>query len=199
MFEYLKGTLVEKSPTYAVVDINGIGYGMKISLNTFSTIKEKAEVKLFTHVSFKIENTNPIGVEIFGFATEKERVFFRHLISVNRIGNNIALVMLSSMKPDEIRHAIATEDIKKLQTIKGIGSKAAQRIIVDLKDKLDKDGIEVENSSLVGNLNKQEALSGLVMLGFNKIQAEKSIDKIILQCGEDASVEELIKETLKIL
>lgn len=199
MFDYIEGKLIEKNPAYAVIDVNGIGYGANISLNTYSALKKDSTTRLYTHVSFKIENTNPIGIDIIGFFDKKERTFFRHLISVNRIGNNIALVMLSSMKPDEIHHAIATEDVKKLQTIKGIGAKAAQRIIMDLKDKLGKDGYKVENSVFGNNLNKQEALSGLVMLGFNKNLAEKTLDKMINQGGDTLSVEELIKQTLKIL
>jgi Holliday junction DNA helicase RuvA len=146
-----------------------------------------------------VENTNPVGIDIFGFFDEKERTLFRYLISVSRVGNSTAMMMLSAMPPDEIYQAITGEDIKRLQTVKGIGAKAAQRIIMELKDKLDKDFPVSDNLSASYNLNKEEALSGLVMLGFNKVQVGKALDKIISKGGENMSVEQLIKEALKIL
>lgn len=199
MFNYIEGKVVEKNPAFVVLDVNGLGYGLTISLNTYSKLEHKESVKLFTHVSFKVENTNPVGFDVFGFFEERERVLFRHLISVSRIGNSIAMMMLSSMKPEEIYHAIAAEDYKRLQTVKGIGAKAAQRIVMELKDKLEKDVTVMDNLPNTYNLNREEALSGLVMLGFNKIHASKALDKIIGKSADSLSVEQLIKEALKIL
>ena len=200
MFNYIEGKIVEKNPAYVVIDVNGVGYGMNISLNTYSSLEGSEHARLFTHVAFKVEATNPVGIDVFGFADEEERTLFRHLIGVSRVGNNTALVMLSSLQPAEIYRAIANEDYKTLQTIKGIGAKAAQRIVMELKDKVGKAYKESDKLEATYNLNKEEALSGLVMLGFNKNQADKTLDKIIgRQNGDKFSVEELIKEALKIL
>ncbi|MDZ7777274.1 MAG: Holliday junction branch migration protein RuvA [Bacteroidales bacterium] len=199
MYNYIEGKIVEKNPAFVVLEVHGIGYGLNISLNTYTRLEKSEKAKLYTHVAFKVENTNPVGIDIFGFFDEKERTLFRYLISVSRVGNSTAMMMLSAMPPDEIYQAITGEDIKRLQTVKGIGAKAAQRIIMELKDKLDKDFPVSDNLSASYNLNKEEALSGLVMLGFNKVQVGKALDKIISKGGENMSVEQLIKEALKIL
>jgi|AntRauTorcE11898_2_1112593.scaffolds.fasta_scaffold01048_2 Holliday junction DNA helicase RuvA len=199
MYNYIEGKIVEKNPAFVVLEVHGIGYGLNISLNTYTRLEKSEKARLYTHVAFKVENTNPVGIDIFGFFDEKERTLFRYLISVSRVGNSTAMMMLSAMPPDEIYQAITGEDIKRLQTVKGIGAKAAQRIIMELKDKLDKDFPVSDNLSASYNLNKEEALSGLVMLGFNKVQVGKALDKIISKGGENMSVEQLIKEALKIL
>lgn len=199
MYNYLEGKIAEKNPGYVVLDLQGVGYGLNISLNTYTKIDKLDRVKLFTHVAFKVENTNPVGFDIFGFFDEKERALFRSLTSVSRVGNSTAMVMLSAMKPDEIIYAIRHEDYKRLQTVKGIGAKAAQRIVMELKDKLEKDVEATDNLTETYNLNKEEALSGLVMLGFNRIHAGKALDKIIGSSNETLGVEVLIKEALKIL
>lgn len=199
MYNYIEGKITEKNPAYVVLEVQGIGYGLNISLNTYTRMEKSEKARLYTHVAFKVENTNPVGIDIFGFFEEKERSLFRYLISVSRVGNSTAMMMLSAMPPDEIYQAITTEDVKRLQTVKGIGAKAAQRIVMELKDKLDKEFPLADNLSASYNLNKEEALSGLVMLGFNKVQASKALDNIISKGGEQVSVEQLIKEALKIL
>ncbi len=138
-------------------------------------------------------------MDLFGFFDEKERILFRHLISVSRVGNSTAMMMLSAMSPQEITEAVITGNALRLQAVKGIGAKAAQRIIMELKDKLDKDGMEPDKSVGTYNLNQEEALSGLVMLGFNKNQANKALQKIAKSQQKDLTVEQLIKEALKIL
>ncbi len=200
MFNYIHGKIVEKNPAFVVIDTNGVGYGLNISLNTYSKLENKTTATLLTHMAFKVEATNPVGIELFGFSDEEERSLFRHLIGVSRVGMSTAMVMLSSMNPAEIYKAIANEDYKTLQTVKGIGAKAAQRIIMELKDKVGKEYKDSDKMKSSYNLNKEEALSGLTMLGFNKNQADKSLDKIIgRQGGDRFSVEELIKEALKML
>ncbi|MCF8308662.1 MAG: Holliday junction branch migration protein RuvA [Bacteroidales bacterium] len=200
MFSYIEGKIVEKNPAFAVIDVSGIGYGLNISLNTYSKLENQTNIKLLTHVAFKVEATNPVGIEIFGFIDEEERTLFRYLIGVSRVGMNTAMVMLSSLRPQEIYKAIANEDYKTLQSIKGIGAKAAQRIVMELKDKVGKAFKDTDKLVEAYNLNKEEALSGLVMLGFDKARANKSLDKIIgRKNGDTLTVEELIKEALKIL
>lgn len=199
MFDYIEGKIAEKNPGYVVLDVNGVGYGLNISLNTYTRLDKLERVKLYTHVSFKVENTNPVGFDVFGFFDVKERELFRYLISVSRVGNSTSMVMLSAMHPGEIVQAISSQDYKRLQTVKGIGAKAAQRIVMELKDKLDKEFQASDNLTETYNLNKEEALSGLVMLGFNRMHAGKALDRIIDKSNEPLTVEVLIKEALKIL
>ncbi len=200
MYNYLEGSITELKPAFAVIDVQGVGYGVNISLNTFSKLENKKKVRLYTHVAFKIENTNPTGIDIYGFFDEKERTLFRHLISVSRIGYNISLVMLSAMKPEEIYQSIVNEDIARLKSIKGIGEKAAQRLIIELKDKVGREVESIDKLPVSHNFNTEEALSALVMLGFNKQMANKAIGKVIKQHQSDSlKVEDLIKEALKII
>jgi Holliday junction DNA helicase RuvA len=199
MYSYIEGRIVEKNPTYTVLDVGGIGYILHISLNTYSLLDGKKVVKLYTHHAIKNEATTPVGFVLYGFAEEKEKDLFRHLISVSRVGASTALLMLSSLTADEIYHAIVNQEYKVLESVKGIGAKAAQRIVVDLKDKLEKDVPVLEKITVKHNTNKVEALSALTMLGFNKSSAEKVIDKIIKESDHELSVEELIKTSLKVL
>jgi len=200
MFNYIEGKIVEKNPAFVVIDVNGIGFGLNISLNTYTKLENQSNAKLLTHMAFKVEATNPVGIELFGFSDEEERSLFRHLIGVSRVGMNTAMVMLSSLHPNEIFKAIANEDFKTLQTIKGIGAKAAQRIVMELKDKVGKEYQALDKMEASYNLNKEEALSGLVMLGFNRNQAGKALDKIAgRKDGDKLAVEQLIKEALKLL
>jgi len=194
MFEYISGKLMEKNPAYMVVDSHGVGYYVNISLHTFSLLKDKNEVKLLIH--FVVREDAQI---LFGFAEESERTIFRHLISVSGVGANTARMMLSSMQPAEIATAIANGEANLLQKIKGIGAKSAQRIIIDLKDKIIKTNIQGEILSVEYNTNKEDALTALTTLGFSKIQAEKALKKVFANIEEDAAVEEIIKNTLKIL
>jgi len=199
MYSYIEGKLAEKNPAYAILDCNGIGYMIHISLNTYSKLKDQDFFKLFTHLAIKNEATTPVGLVLFGFAEEQERQLFRQLISVSGIGNNTAMLMLSALAPQKIYQAILENNPDILQSVKGIGAKSAQRIIIDLKDKIDKGKLSQEIMPAQYNTNKDEALSGLTVLGFNKIAAEKALNKIAEKVGGDLPVEVLIKEALKIL
>jgi len=193
MYEFLQGVLAEKNPTYVVLENNGIGYLVNISLNTFSKIKDLQKTKLFTH--FYVREDAQI---LYGFADEVERELFRFLLSVSGVGASTARLILSSLTTEEVHVAITQEQSSVLQSVKGVGGKTAQRIVIDLKDKLVKAGIEPEKVDFSHNTLKDEALSGLLILGFNKNSAEKAINKI-LQKDSITSVEGLIKEALKIL
>ncbi|MCB2220029.1 MAG: Holliday junction branch migration protein RuvA [Bacteroidetes bacterium] len=199
MYSYIEGAIQELNPAYVVIDCHGIGYDINISLNTFSQIKNQQQCKLFMHLAIKNEATTPTGFVLYGFADVNERALFRQLISVSGIGYSTAILMLSSLPPDTLFNAIRENNVGLLQSVKGIGAKSAQRIIIDLKDKLDKGKISSEFVSTSYNTNRDEALSGLTVLGFNKSGSEKALDKIIQKTGPDAAVEELIKEALKIL
>ncbi len=193
MYEFLSGNLTKKNPTYVVIENNGIGYMINISLNTFSKIKDQNEAKLFTH--FYVREDAQI---LYGFADETERELFRFLLSVSGVGASTARLILSSLTTEEVYEAITQGNAPVLQSVKGVGGKTAQRIIIDLRDKLTKAGIELEKVDFSHNTLKDEALSGLLILGFNKAAAEKTVNRI-LKRGSVSSVEELIKEALKAL
>jgi Holliday junction DNA helicase RuvA len=193
MYEFLQGVLAEKNPTYVVLENNGIGYLVNISLNTFSKIKDLQKTKLYTH--FYVREDAQI---LYGFADEMERELFRFLLSVSGVGASTARLILSSLTTEEVHTAIILEQSSVLQSVKGVGGKTAQRIVIDLKDKLMKAGIEHEKVDFSHNTLKDEALSGLLILGFNKNSAEKAINRI-LQKDSVTNVEGLIKEALKIL
>jgi len=198
MLEFLKGKLIEKNPAYVVIENNGIGYLVNISLQTFSFLKEADEAKLFTHLAFKIEATTPVGLVVYGFATVTERQLFRLLVSVSGVGNSTALLMLSALSPDRIISAIQNGELAVLQSVKGIGSKTAQRIIIDLQDKIGKEKVSTEFLGIAHNTRKDEALIALTTLGFNKANSEKALNRL-LQKNPEFSVEQLIKEALRIL
>jgi len=191
MITQVRGRLVEKSPTEVVVDCNGVGYLLHISLNTFSGLPEDEAVVLYTHLSIRED-----AHTLFGFITKTEREVFKLLISVSGVGPSIARTMLSSMTSEEIQHAIATENVPLIQSVKGIGAKTAQRVIVDLKDKILKTFNIDEVSAFTSNTNKDEALAALEVLGFNKKQSDKIL-AMVLKENPDASVEKLIKLALK--
>jgi Holliday junction DNA helicase RuvA len=191
MIGHLNGRLIEKNPTELIVECAGVGYEVKISLNTFSALGSEESVKIFTKLVVRED-----AHILYGFASKEEREMFNHLVSVSGIGPNTAMIMLSSMVPDEIAHAIQSEDVRTIQGIKGIGTKTAQRVIIDLKDKMLKMVFSSENIFNQNNTNRFDALTALVSLGFDKKSAEKAIDKIAT--GEE-TVEKLIKEALKIL
>lgn len=193
MYEYLKGKVVELNPSFAVVDVSDIGYFVNISLNTYSKLENNSNTVLFVHQVLR-EDVNLL----FGFFDKEEREIFRLLISVSGIGANTARVMLSSLTTDEIRKSILEGDVNLLKSIKGIGLKTAQRVIIDLKDKIGKISTNEEFSFIENNTVKEESLSALVMLGFNKKAAEKAVDSI-LKKEKLINVEELIKKSLKIL
>ncbi|WGD35443.1 Holliday junction branch migration protein RuvA [Olleya sp. YS] len=191
MITHIQGKLVEKNPTDVVIDCNGIGYLINISLHTFSQIPDQEALKLYTHLQVRED-----AHTLYGFASLAERELFRLLISVSGIGTNTARTMLSSLTPKQIREGIATEDVALIKSIKGIGLKTAQRVIIDLKDKILKIYDIDEVSVSQNNTNKDEALSALEVLGFAKKQAEKVIDKIVASEPE-ANVETIIKLALK--
>jgi Holliday junction DNA helicase RuvA len=193
MITQIKGRLVEKTPTYVVVDCSGVGYLLHISLNTFSSIPDSEAITLYTHLSVKEDSHT-----LYGFINKTEREIFRLLISVSGVGPSIARTMLSSMSSEEIQQAIASENIPLIQSVKGIGAKTAQRVIIDLKDKILKT-FDMEAISVVqSNTSKDEALSALEVLGFNRKQSDKVLNAI-LKDNADATVELLIKKALKIL
>ncbi len=190
MITHIKGRLVEKTPTYVVIDCQGIGYKLHISLQTFSNIKEE-NCLLFTHFSVKEDSHT-----LYGFLDENERSLFRNLISVSGVGPSTAQIVLSTFSANETRQYIISADVAALQSVKGIGGKTAQRIIIDLKDKLGK-GISSSDIPLYqDNDLRNQALSALVALGFSKKIAEQKVDKILRDNPEDISVEALVKAAL---
>ena len=191
MITHIRGRLVEKNPTEVVIDVNGVGYLLHISLHTYSLLSDSEDIKLYTHLQVKEDSHT-----LFGFADKFERELFRLLISISGIGASIARTMLSSLHPDQVKNAIATGDVLTIQSIKGIGAKTAQRVIIELKDKILKVYDIDEVSVSQNNTNKEEALSALETLGFNRKQAEKVVDKVI-QSNPEETVENIIKQALK--
>ena len=194
MYDFIKGKLIEKNPAYAVIEANGVGYLLNISLHTYSQLKDDENCLLFAHLAVRED-----AMLLFGFFDKEERELFRQLITVSGVGTNTARMILSSLSPDEVSQAIIREDSALLQHIKGIGLKTAQRIIIDLKDKLYKELIPHEKLGINHNTKKEEALSGLLILGFQKMMAEKALNKVIEVEGPALSVEQLIRNALKIL
>ena len=191
MIAHIQGKLVEKHPTNVVIDCGGVGYDINISLHTFSLLPATDNIKLFTHVQIKED-----AHTLFGFIEKSEREIFKMLLSVSGIGASIARTMLSSIAPREIIQAIATADLPKIQSIKGIGSKTAQRVILDLKDKVLK-LYDIDEVSLTqNNTNRDEALSALEVLGFIRRTSERVVEKIVKE-NPDATVEGIIKLALK--
>jgi Holliday junction DNA helicase RuvA len=195
MYDYFEGRLEEKNPAYAVIDVQGVGYFLNISLNTYTKLPEEDhQCKLYAHLVVKED-----ALVLYGFSESDERDLFRELITVSGVGAGTARMILSSLNPDEIAEAIVTGNAPQLQRIKGIGQKTAQRIIIDLKDRLSKELIPHQKSGFVHNTKREEALSGLIILGFQKMVAEKALNKVIETKGTALSVEELIRNALKIL
>lgn len=192
MIAHLNGRLVEKTPTNLVIECGGVGYSVKISLNTYAAIGSDESLKIFTQQIIRED-----AHTLFGFATIEEKDIFNLLLSVSGIGPNTAVLMLSSLSPSEVAHAIQTEDVRTIQAVKGIGAKTAQRVIIDLKDKVTK--VDFNNSLNIfagHNTNKVDALTALISLGIDKKAAEKAIEKVAIS---DESVEQLIKAALKTL
>ncbi len=191
MITYIKGKLIEKTPTYAIIESNGLGYFVHISLHTYSQISDEELIKLFTHFYVRED-----AQSLYGFFTKTEREIFRLLISVSGVGTATARVMLSSMSPKEIQQAIATDNVTLLTSVKGIGAKTAQRIIIDLRDKILKTYDMETISSNIDNTVKDEALSALDVLGFSRKQTQRVID-VILRDNPTLELENLIKQALK--
>ncbi len=194
MYSFIEGKIAELNPTTAVLACQGIGYSINISLNTYTQINGKESCKLFTHLVVRED-----ALILFGFADVSEKHVFQQLISVSGVGPNTARLILSSLTSAEVADAIASENVKLLQSVKGIGGKSALRIIIDLKDKIMKDLPAGENLMTSHNTGKHEALSALVMLGFNRPVAEKALDQVIKASGGALPVDQMIKNALKIL
>ncbi len=194
MIAFLKGKLVHKEPTFVIIEVNGVGYQVSISLNTFSEIADQENIQLLTYLQVRED-----AHILYGFSNKAEKSMFQNLIGVNGVGPNTAMVMLSYLSPAELHQAIVAENVSALQAIKGIGGKTAQRIILELKDKLRKepagetDGIR----GIKHNTMRQEALTALMTLGIGKVAAEKSIDTVLKKSGNTISLEELVKLALK--
>jgi Holliday junction DNA helicase RuvA len=195
MISFLKGRLVQKDPTHIVIDVNGVGYHVNISLQTYSGIKDQENAMIFTHLAIRED-----AHVLYGFSSEAERKLFQQLISVNGVGPGTAIVMLSYLSSEELKAAIVQEDATTLQRIKGIGGKTALRVIIELKDKLRKDLAEDSVSTIPGikhNTLRSEALSALITLGITKSAAEKSVDTVLKKSGNNLTLEDLVKQALK--
>lgn len=194
MIEYIKGLLVELTPTSAIIENNDFGYYINISIHTYSGLKQGQECKLYIHEIIKEDSR-----ALFGFAEKQERELFRLLITVNGVGSNTARLILSSVNTKELVNAITKDDVNLLRSVKGIGIKTAQRIIIDLKDKIS--GIDTENSQIFGIINNtlhKDALAALTMLGFSKPSIEKVLDKLLKE-NSNLSLEEVVKLALNYL
>jgi Holliday junction DNA helicase RuvA len=191
MIDYIKGTVTQLSPTSVTIETGGIGYFLNISVNTYSKLEGHADFKILVHEVIREDSH-----QLFGFADTDERNIFRHLISVTGVGAGTARMMLSSVSPAEIERAIMGSDVNLLKSVKGIGLKTAQRIIVDLKDKVGKHAGSGEIFAFADNTRREEALSALVMLGFTRSAVAKVIDKIARE-EKDLTVEDMIKRALK--
>lgn len=191
MIHHLRGRLIEKNPTYLVVECNGVGYLVNISLNTFSRITNDENLLLYTRLIVRED-----AHILYGFTDTAERDMFDLLLGVNGVGANTARTMLSSATTDELVRAIASEDALYIQKIKGIGAKTSQRIILDLKDKVYKEGLTNVNTQQTNNTSRAEALSALEVLGYPRKQTEKLIDKILSE-SPGRKIEEILKLALK--
>jgi len=197
MISYIKGTITEKSPTYMVVEANGIGYHINISLNTYSHFEKMTDIKILTWLQIRED-----AHVLFGFASESERSIFLLLLSVSGVGTNTARLLLSGMNVEELKSAIIQEDVFTFSKVKGIGPKTAKRIIVELKDKVMKESGEA-GSTIISNTKdntiRDEALSALVALGFNRIAVQKTVNALLKENDSTLTVEELIKKSLRML
>ena len=195
MISYLKGLLIELEPTHLTIEVGGVGYHVNIPLSTYDAFKNQKEAKVLTHFHVKED-----AQTLYGFFLPEERKVFLDLIGISGIGPSTAIGMLSAMNPNEIKASIVAENVKQIQSIKGIGGKTAQRVILELKDRYKKEGLISESSQTSGLSNnslRNEALSALINLGFAKNSAEKVIDKILQATQENITLEQLIKQALK--
>ncbi len=195
MYTYIEGKLTEHNPACVTLDCGGVGYEIHVSLNTYAKIKDKAQVRLWIYQAVRED-----ALLLFGFADKAEKELFLQLISVSGVGANTARVILSTLSPEATANAILNGDVKKIQSVKGIGMKTAQRIIVDLRDRLSKRELPLEDGSLLPQLReeRQEAVAALVTLGFAKAAVEKAVDSL-LAASPGAATEEIIKQALRML
>jgi len=199
MISYIQGNITSKSPTHVIIESGGLGYHVNISLNTYSKIQEKTQCRLHTYLHLGGGLQGPASISLFGFYEETEREIFMQLLSVSGIGTATVRVILSSMSPEEMQRAIATENVTLLESIKGIGPKTARRMILELKDKIGKQMSAMPAGTGSHNKVKEDALGALVMLGFSRLQAEHSLKKLLAQNNKEWNVEELVKETLRMI
>jgi holliday junction DNA helicase RuvA len=195
MIAFLKGRLVHKEPTFVILDVGGVGYHVNISLATYSDVKDQENLLLYTHLAIRED-----AHILFGFSKEGEKKLFQQLISVNGVGPSTAIVMLSYMNSAELKTAIIQENAAALQSIKGIGGKTAQRVIIDLRDKLKKESWDESQPPVsfgAHNTLRNEALSALLTLGLPKAAAEKSVDAVLKRSGNTITLEDLVKQALK--
>ncbi len=192
MYAYLQGKFTFKNPAQVYVDINGVGYEVNISLNTYSHIQHLQEGKLFTYLQIKED-----GHTLFGFFEKTEKEMFIQLIGVSGVGASTARMMLSSLKPDEIGKAILQGNVKLLESIKGIGKKTAERLVLELKDKAGKLNVDISTPVMHGNNIQQDVINALMSLGISRVQAETSLQKIMVTEPNNSNLEELIKKALK--
>jgi len=191
MIDYIKGTVTRVTPTFLIIETGGIGYYINISLNTYTKLEGKTEFRILIHEVIRED-----AHQLFGFADKEERDIFRLLISVSGVGASTARMMISSLNPEEIEKAVIGSDVNTLKSVKGIGLKTAERIIVDLKDKVGKQSGTGEIFALADNTRREEALSALVMLGFARGAVLKTLDRIVRE-EKNLTVEEIIKRALK--
>lgn len=192
MINHLNGRLIEKHPSHVIIECNGVGYFVNISLHTYDKIGKDENLKLFTYLSIRED-----AHTLYGFAEEDERVMYKQLISVSGIGPSTAVIILSSLGPKRVKEALINEEVAVLQSIKGIGGKTAQRMVVELKDKMEKDTeiqLQVDGGK---RALKNEAISALQVLGFDRKRVEKTIDRILQRLPEDSPIENVIKSVLK--
>ncbi|MBW3469918.1 Holliday junction branch migration protein RuvA [Arthrospiribacter ruber] len=197
MIAYLKGKLVHKDPTFVIIDISGVGYLVKISLQTYTKIKDEEHIMLLTYLHIKED-----AHTLYGFKEEAEKKLFLNLTSISGVGPSTGLMILSSLSAEELETAIVSEDYRTIQNVKGVGAKTAQRIVLELKDKIKKESFSDSPQMTAGfiksnNKIKEEALQALITLGFPKASAEKNIAAVLKKTGTDISLEELIKASLK--
>lgn len=200
MYDFISGNIAGLNPTHVVIENNGIGYLMSISIFTYEKIKSAKQAQLFVEQTFRVENQNPVGMVLYGFSDPQEREMFRWLTSVSGVGNNTGILMLSSMEPDALSSAIMNGNVGLLKSIKGIGEKTAQRIVLELRDKI---GGKSRRGATAGipaaSDHTAEALAALTTLGYNRAAAEKALIKVTQGGKLQLSVEEMIKNSLKIL
>ena len=196
MYSYISGKVRSITPTSVLIDNRGMGFLIQISLHTYSALKDLQEAQVYTHCVIKTENQANSLFVIYGFADEQERSLFQQLVSVSGVGNNTAQLILSSFEPSDLVQVLASGNVGALQKVKGIGSKTAQRIIIDLKDKVLKEAGSINITSRSGNTTRDEALSALLTLGFNRITAEKAVDRSLKDQPQGSNVEQIIKSAL---
>ncbi|HEY8398837.1 MAG TPA: Holliday junction branch migration protein RuvA [Flavihumibacter sp.] len=192
MIAYLKGNFTLITPTFVHIEVQGIGYEVFISLNTYAEIQDKSSGQLYTHLHIRED-----AHILYGFATSSEKEMFLQLLGVNGVGASTARMMLSSLKPEEIARAIVQGNSKQLEAVKGIGKKSAERIILELRDKLTKQSLDLNNSISVGNTTETDALNALLALGIARPAAEVALRKSMQQLSGSDKVEEIIKSALK--